>query len=395
MRRHPGATLFPSPAPLRSVPGGLGNLTGGTSGSFYDAGTVLSLTAATPVADGTGKRWRFDTWSGDATGSSNPVSVTMSVARSVTANYVVQYQLTLALTSGVPGGLGNLTGGTSGSFYDAGTVLSLTAATPVADGTGKRWRFDTWSGDATGSSNPVSVTMSAARSVTANYVAQYQLTLAITSGVPGGLGNLTGGTSGGFYDAGTVLSLTAATPVADGTGKRWRFDTWSGDATGSSNPVSVTMSVARSVTANYVAQYQLTLATTVGVPGGLGNLTGGTSGSFYDTGTVLSLTAATPVADGTGKRWRFDTWSGDAPGGSNPVSGTMSAARPVTANYVAQYQLTLAITSGVPGGLGNLTGGGRGACCDRGRRHSPAAAAPVADGTGKRWRFDTWTGGVT
>src|SRR3989441_5298630 len=154
--------------------------------------------------------------------------------------------------------------------------------------------------------------MSAARSVTANYVAQYQLTLATTVGVPGGLGNLTGGTSGSFYDAGTVLSLTAAAPVADGTGQRWRVDPGGGDATGSSNPGSVTMSAARSVTANYVAQYQLTLATTVGVPGGLGNLTGGTSGSFYDTGTVLSLTAATPVADGTGKRWRVDTWGGRA-----------------------------------------------------------------------------------
>src|SRR3989449_5358954 len=111
MRRHPGATLFPSPAPLRSVPGGLGNLTGGTSGSFYDAGTVLSLTAATPVADGTGKRWRFDTWSGDATGSSNPVSVTMSAARAVTANYVAQYQLTLTTKLGVPGRPGKLPGG--------------------------------------------------------------------------------------------------------------------------------------------------------------------------------------------------------------------------------------------------------------------------------------------
>src|SRR3989441_5364325 len=121
---------------------------------------VPNTTLFRSVADGTGKRWRFDTWSGDATGSSNPVSVTMSAARSVTANYVAQYQLTLAITSGVPGGLGNLTGGTSGSFYDAGTVLSLTATTPVADGTGKRWRFNNWSGDATGSSNPVSVTMS-------------------------------------------------------------------------------------------------------------------------------------------------------------------------------------------------------------------------------------------
>src|SRR2546428_4985924 len=72
--------------------------------------------------------------------------------------------------------------------------------------------------------------MSAARSVTATYMAQYQLTLAITAGVPGGLGNITGGTNGTFYDEGTVLNLTAATPVADGAGQDWPSATMRGGA---------------------------------------------------------------------------------------------------------------------------------------------------------------------
>src|SRR6185369_3175984 len=103
---------------------------------------------------------------------------------------------TLAITAGVPGGLTNITGGTNGTFYDDGTVLNLTAATPVADGAGKQWAFKNWTGEATGTTNPVSVTMNQARSITAYYRVQWQLTLAITAGVPGGLTNITGGTNG-------------------------------------------------------------------------------------------------------------------------------------------------------------------------------------------------------
>src|SRR6266545_1412647 len=239
------------------VPGGTAaNITGGTNGQFYDTGTVLTLSAATPVTDGTGKRWNFGNWTGDVAlppSTANPVSVTMNQARSITANYTAQYQLTLAITAGVPSGLANITGGTTGTFYDSGTVLSLTAATPVADGAGKQWQFTAWSGDATGSTSPVAVTMSAARSVTATYVVQYQLTLAITAGVPGGLGNITGGTTGTFYDSGTVLNLTAATPVADGPSKQWAFKNWTGDiavSPNSTNPIIVTMTQARFITAN-------------------------------------------------------------------------------------------------------------------------------------------------
>src|SRR5438445_363733 len=254
----------------------------------------------------------------------------MSAARSVTATYAAQYQLTLVVLpanpGGVPGGVSNISGGTTGTFYDSGSVVNLTAATPVTDGAGKQWRFTAWSGDATGSTSPAAVTMSAARSVTATYTAQYQLTLVVLpanpGGVPGGVSNISGGTTGTFYDSGSVVNLTAATPVTDGAGKQWRFTAWSGDATGSTSPAAVTMSAADLVTATYTAQYQLTLvvlpANPGGVPGGVSNISGGTTGTFYDSGSVVNLTAATPVTDGAGKRWRFDNWSGDASGGRHP-----------------------------------------------------------------------------
>ena len=244
----------------------------------------------------------------------------------------------------MPGGLSNISGGTTGTFYDSGTVLSLTAATPVADGASKQWRFTAWSGDATGSTSPVAVTMSAARSVTATYVAQYQLTLAITAGVPGGLSNISGGTAGMFYDSGTVVNLTAATPVADGTGKRWRFNNWSGDATGGSNPVSVTMSAPRAVTANYVVQFLLTITTNPSVVART-NVT--PADGWFDTGSPISLNATSPVAGGPGVGYVFKNWTGNAPSApnaSNPLSGVMDQARTIVANYTT---LTLGWDAGV------------------------------------------------
>src|SRR5947208_7499187 len=79
------------------------------------------------------------------------------------------------------------------------------------------------------------------------------------------LSNLHGGSDGGWYDDGTVLSLSADADVSNGSGSRYDFRNWTGDVTGSpstDNPVSVTMDQARSITANYQLQWVLTLAPT-------------------------------------------------------------------------------------------------------------------------------------
>src|SRR2546428_8375196 len=103
------------------------------------------------------------------------------------------------------------------------------------------------------------------------------------------------------------------------------------------------MSAARSVTATYVAQYQLTLAITTGVPGGLGNITGGTNGTFYDDGTVLSITAATPVADGAGKQWRVTPRGGGATRPTSPAAGARGAAPPGAADHIGPIPLAVCV----------------------------------------------------
>ena len=101
------------------------------------------------------------------------------------------------------------------------------------------------------------------------------------------------------------MNVSADATVAIDAGSRWRFDEWSGDASGSTNPVSVTMSAPRSVTAEYVKQFKLTLATSpVAGIGGAGNpsATPISASGFYDDGTVVGVSADDHGHDRRGKQ---------------------------------------------------------------------------------------------
>jgi uncharacterized repeat protein (TIGR02543 family) len=118
----------------------------------YDAGETVTL-QATP---NTG--YHFTGWSGDASGTTNPVSITMNSNKSVTAGFAINtYTLNVTATHG------SVTKTPNKSTYNHGETVSL-QATP---NTG--YHFTGWSGDASGTSNPVIITMNADKSVTANF----------------------------------------------------------------------------------------------------------------------------------------------------------------------------------------------------------------------------------
>ena len=120
---------------------------------LYDHGTVVQLTAN----PGTG--WSFTSWSGAATGTVNPVNVTMDGVKSVTATFTINtYALSVTTV-----GSGTVSKSPNQPLYDHGTVVQLTATAATG------WSFADWSGDATGTTNPLAVTMDAAKSVTATF----------------------------------------------------------------------------------------------------------------------------------------------------------------------------------------------------------------------------------
>ncbi len=135
-------------------------------------------------------------------------------------------------------GNGSISLNPSGGTYPDGTVVTLTASPDPG------WQFDGWSGAVTGTTNPISLTMDANKSVTATFseipVIQYTLTVGTV-----GTGSVALSPTGGVYDDGTVVTLTAT------AGSGWQFDNWSGALSGSTNPTTITMDANKSVTANF------------------------------------------------------------------------------------------------------------------------------------------------
>ena len=210
----------------------------------------------------------------------------------------------------------------SGGTYAVNTSVMMVAIANMG------WRFHHWSGDLTGSVNPTTILMNTSKNVTAVFVQQFALTTAVT-----GFGSVV--PSGGTYDAGEVVELTA------NPGAGWRFDHWSGDLIGSANPASITMNATKSVTAVFIAQFALT--TNV-----IGSGAIAPSGGLYDAGAFVEL-AATPD---TG--WHFDHWAGALTGSANPASITMESAKSVTATFVIN-QFTLTYLAGEHGSISGST----------------------------------------
>src|SRR3989442_3386222 len=153
--------------------------------------------------------------------------------------------------------------------------------------------------------------MDMAKSVTATFtLKQYGLTVA---GAPAVGGTIT--PPGGTYDHGTVVTLTANPATG------YQFSGWSG-CSGSGNTCSVTMDMAKSVTATFtLKQYGLTVTAAPAV-GGTITPPGGT----YDHGTVVTLTANPATG------YQFSGWCGCS-GSRHTCSLTMDMGQSVTATF--------------------------------------------------------------
>ncbi len=137
-------------------------------------------------------------------------------------------------------GSGMVTFEPAGGIYNEGTIITLTAS--PADG----WKFDGWSGDLSGLTNPTTMTMEGNKNVTAIFTQSSpkpQFTLSVNTW---GSGTVTLDPPGGVYDEGTTVDLIA-TPDAG-----WMFNGWSGDLTGSTNPTTMTIDSDKNITVNFV-----------------------------------------------------------------------------------------------------------------------------------------------
>jgi hypothetical protein len=323
---------------------------GAACSASFNAGTSVTLTAA-PATDS-----NFTGWSGACSGTGNCV-VLIDAAKNVTATFALK-TFTLSVTAA---GNGNVTGNTGGidcgtggnvcsASFNVGTQVTLTA-TPDVNAT-----FTGWLGACSGTGNCI-VTIDAAKSVTANFGIQTFALTVVKSGT--GVGTVSsspagincGATCSASFNAGTSVTLTAAPSTNS------NFTGWSVACTGT-GICSITMSTARSVTANFTLKTFALEVTKAGT--GTGTVTsspagincGATCSVSFNIGTTVTLTA-TPTGGAT-----FTGWSGACTGTTSCVV-TMDAARNVTATFTAPNTFTVTVnrsgngivTSSDPGGI--------------------------------------------
>ena len=206
----------------------------------YSSGTLVTLTA-TPVSGNT-----FNFWSGAVSGTTNPTQILINGNKSVTANFLVpetppRFTLVKYIN---PTGSGEIVvsplPGIDGK-YTSGTLLTLTA-TPA---TGKL--FISWGGSLTGAENPTHLLMNSNKAVVANFTGTEAPRFTLTRSVdPAGSGEISldppYGTDG-KYTSGTVVTVTAH-PFAGHA-----FAHWTGASDSTNNPVQITMTENKSITA--------------------------------------------------------------------------------------------------------------------------------------------------
>ena len=199
--------------------------------------------------------------------------------------------------------------------YDGGTVVTIVA---VAD---ECYEFVNWTGATVADPNSATttITMDEAKSVTANFaLLSYDLTADSTDG-----GEVTSPGEGTFpYDCGMVVDLVAEAEEG------YRFVEWTGDvgtiADIDAAETTITMNGAYTITANFIAQYDLTIDSTDG--GEVITPSEGTS--TYDADTVVDLVAEAEES------YHFVQWTGDV----DTIADVYAASTTITMN--GDYSIT-------------------------------------------------------
>ena len=247
----------------------------------YPAGTSVTAKAVQNVG------YTFTNWtelsSGTVLSTSPDYTFVLSANRSLRANFTLNtYTLTTNATNGT------VTRVPDQPRYNHGSTVTLTA-TPSPG-----FVFSSWTGDATGSANPLTVTMDRNKNITANFTAipinAFTLTVIATNG------SVTKNPDTPTYASGSTVLLTA-TP---NTG--FRFTGWSGDATGSTNPLTVIMNANKTITANFAPVAAPLFTSIFGAFGGSAGITNQGINTRINNGSIGTTGVSTIITgfrDGT------------------------------------------------------------------------------------------------
>ncbi|MBI3853371.1 MAG: immunoglobulin domain-containing protein [Verrucomicrobia bacterium] len=231
-------TIIPTYSLMATTPGG-GTVSLNPTNGPYASNTVVNVTA-TPT-----NGWTFLGWAGDASGTNTTIGVTMNRNKFVQALFGTGLG-TAAAGNGVIRFIPSVF--PAGGPYPFGTTVYLDAVPQTGS------YFALWGNAASGNINPLSFAMTKANpTVSALFttlnVGEFALTV-----IPNGFGQVTVNPRANRYTNGQNVMLTA---VPD-TGRQ--FIEWSGDATGTNNPLIVVMNQSKTIMADFTGRPGLTVA---------------------------------------------------------------------------------------------------------------------------------------
>gem|GEM_PF-1550973 len=208
------------------------------TGGSYDSGTSVTVTATAST------NYAFSAWTGASTSTTSPITIVMTGNKTIGATFTSTTKPKYTLTVTTPTN-GTITLSPAGGSYDSGTTVTATAS---AIG---NYKFSAWTGASTSTASPVAIVMTGNKTLGATFVADnspVKLTVNATNGTVATSPVMP--TDG--YVRGTSVTLTA-TPTAG-----YDFTGWSGDVSGSTNPLIITMDAAKTITATFRKQGQVT-----------------------------------------------------------------------------------------------------------------------------------------
>lgn len=149
-----GAEEVFEPCTLTIIIDGQGSAAINPDKTSYKYGDNVTLTAMPDVG------YEFAGWSGDLTGNENPVTITITKNMTITAHFTQnQYTITTNII-----GQGYVTKYPEKETYTYGEIVTLTAIANAG------WNFSEWSGDLTGTQNPINITMNGNKNITATFI---------------------------------------------------------------------------------------------------------------------------------------------------------------------------------------------------------------------------------
>jgi hypothetical protein len=314
---------------------------------YYEAGTLVTLTA-TPDSGSS-----FSKWVGCDSVSGNACTVIMTTNKSVSATFTLNRHTLTVGKSGTGSGTVTGTGITCGAdcteIYDYGTVVALTATANTGS------TFTEWTGCDSTSNNLCTVSMTGNKSVSATFTLNNYTITAAKSG--SGLGTLSapglsciGNICSGTYGFGTTITVTASTDAES------HFNGWSGCDSVNNNLCIVSVTGNKLITATFTLNSYTLAASKAGSGSGslTGpglNCTGNSCTGTYDYNTTVNVTATASAGS------VFAGWTGCDSVVENVCTVLINGDKNVTATFYLEYSLLIDITGTGDGRVTSIPSG--------------------------------------